>query len=345
MPNLIKLNKKYPNYYRQLLIIVLVFLSCFIVLMTVAAFQDYNLDNLLYKTFGGKTGYFAYFFQIVCYLPLYLVPSFFIMVLSFNGKNVFYKSSGVLVSFLIVYIELYSIFYYLVGNDTSNIPTWDVWQAYVGGMITSTIYTILQYFIVKKFNEETIKTLSKFSIIVFISIVLEVGSVFLLKDSFPRARYNDHLNEINAGDTSWFQPWYSLNYHFQNAAADPYGNTSFPSAHMAAANSLYFLLFLPFIFPKLNKKSNWTILSLLVVSVEGLCAMGRMAGGYHFLSDVTVSGSLGFALFVFFFIIFYQINNNINFFKNQYLNGNGYAWKIALIVFALGFFLVCPYYF
>jgi len=63
-----------------------------------------------------------------------------------------------------------------------------------------------------------------------------------------------------------------------------------------------------------------------------------MAGGYHFLSDVTISGTLGFALFTLFTYLF-MFNSKVNNFMDK-ISKKLYVNTILALVAIVALFII-----
>jgi len=316
----VNLKKKAINTFpflnkKNIIIFLSLFFGIFILLMLIAAFCDLQITETLYKVLRGKSGSFSSFWQTVAYIPQFFIPGFFLVIIGLSyKKNIYIHIAFSFIAFLCFTLEIYSIFYFIVESIPKDTVQYNSWLAYTFAIPIGLITFFTIYLSCFKISEENLFTLRKFAYVVIIVIMLETVLVTLLKCSFYRARYNKNLN---AADDSWFQSWYSLKYSFHNA--NNTSDNSFPSGHMASINGIYFLLFLPFVIKGMYKTRNVLIFSIVAISLNALCAIGRMAGGYHFLSDVTVSGSLGFALFTLFTYLF-MFNKKISLFWDNASN-------------------------
>jgi len=278
----------------------------FILLMIIAAFCDLQITKTLFRILGPKTGSYVTFWQTVGFIPEYFVPGFFLVIMGLSyKKNIYLHILFSFIGFFCFAIELYSIFYFMVATQPGETTAYNSGTSYILAIPVSLILFFTIYLSCFKISNENLLTLRKFGYVVIVTIIIEQISVFLLKGSFYRERYNQHLDDT----TNWFQPWYSLHYNFHDPNITK--ANSFPSGHMSAFNSIYFLFFLPFVIKGMYKTRNILIFSIVSISLNMFCAIGRMAGGYHFLSDVTVSGSLGFALFTLFTYLF-MFNSKIS---------------------------------
>ena len=106
-----------------------------------------------------------------------------------------------------------------------------------------------------------------------------------MKHLWGRVRFRDLLA---AGSNDAFTPWYVIN--------GLNGNKSFPSGHTAGAGMSYLLMLLPFVFKKWeNKKQLCFWVPFVYTSVV---AFTRLVMGAHYLSDVTVGGTVSFTVII-----------------------------------------------
>jgi membrane-associated phospholipid phosphatase len=99
------------------------------------------------------------------------------------------------------------------------------------------------------------------------------------------------------GDFSSYTPWYVISsaketYASFNLSSDCF--KSFPSGHTNSAGCCYALLALPDLFEKFNNKKSKTILYISTVLYTALVGIYRIRVGAHFMSDVTIGGTLAY---------------------------------------------------
>ncbi len=105
------------------------------------------------------------------------------------------------------------------------------------------------------------------------------GIINLMKMLWGRVRFRDLTDGYEA-----FTAWYVVN-----------GNTgahSFPSGHTGSAGTTYFLMFLPFVSEKWQKRSALCFGAAFTYTT--LVAATRLIMGAHYLSDVAVGGTVIF---------------------------------------------------
>ncbi len=119
-------------------------------------------------------------------------------------------------------------------------------------------------------------------IIAFVGLgagALGTGLISLMKGLWGRTRFRSMEAPYNE-----FTPWYIVN-GFN-------GNHSFPSGHTAGAGVSYQLMLLPFVSEKCKKHK--TALFVIAFAFTSVVALTRLVMGAHYLSDVTVGGTISF---------------------------------------------------
>lgn len=120
-------------------------------------------------------------------------------------------------------------------------------------------------------------------IIAFVGLgagALGTGLVDLMKGLWGRVRFRSM-----EAPYAEFTPWYVIN-GFN-------GSHSFPSGHTAGAGVSYQLMLLPFVSEKCRKHKTALFVTAFVFT--SVVAFTRLVMGAHFLSDVTVGGTISFS--------------------------------------------------
>lgn len=120
-------------------------------------------------------------------------------------------------------------------------------------------------------------------IIAFIGLgagAIGTGLIDLMKGMWGRVRFRSM--EAPYAD---FTPWYILN-GFN-------GNHSFPSGHTAGAGVSYQMMLLPYVSEKCRKHKTALFVTAFVFT--SVVAFTRLVMGAHYLSDVTVGGTISFS--------------------------------------------------
>ena len=108
---------------------------------------------------------------------------------------------------------------------------------------------------------------------------LGTGLTNLMKMLWGRVRFRSMTVPY-----SDFTPWYILN--------GSNGNHSFPSGHTNSAGSSYLLMLLPLVSEKCRKHK--TALFMTAFIYTSTVALTRLVMGAHYLSDVTIGGTISF---------------------------------------------------
>ena len=147
------------------------------------------------------------------------------------------------------------------------------------GLLLGCIFQYLSKFIVVP--EELKKPLLILSIAGLAVMFVQLGLVEIAKTLWGRVRFRELL-EMGSYDA--FTPWYHLN--------GSNGHRSFPSGHTGGASMSYLMLYLPFVSEKWRKRS--TLCFVVPFVFTSTVAFTRLVVGAHYLSDVTVGGTIGF---------------------------------------------------
>lgn len=105
------------------------------------------------------------------------------------------------------------------------------------------------------------------------------GIINLMKTVWGRVRFRDLTDGYGA-----FTAWYVIN--------GDTGAHSFPSGHTGSAGVTYFLMFLPYVSEKWQKRRYLCFAAAFAYT--STVAAARLIMGAHYLSDVTVSGAIVF---------------------------------------------------
>lgn len=133
-----------------------------------------------------------------------------------------------------------------------------------------------------KIPEELKKTLVIISIAGFAVNFVQLELIETIKMFWGRVRFRDMITEPDyASFTAWFRP-NGIN-----------GHKSFPSGHTASASMSYLMMLLPFTTKRW--KNNELICFIIPFIYTSAVAFTRLVMGAHFLSDVTVGGTIGFS--------------------------------------------------
>ncbi len=149
------------------------------------------------------------------------------------------------------------------------------------------------YYYYEKMNH---KHLFSTYILLALTFFFLVGSIELLKMSFPRVRYSALVVIGDGYFTPWYKPDFNIINELVGKAISIDEAKSFPSGHSNVALFASFLLmFIPRLFDKLkNKEAEFFYIGFIFYL---LIAFSRIVGGAHYLTDTMFSGILGLLVF------------------------------------------------
>ena len=256
--------KKYRPY-------ILVFYALAAVALVVAAFVDLKLDIAL----NNPQSIFARWFEATGEMPGKLLPTIAGTVIFYAAGNKALKAFGLLANITgSVYMSVYHIQKYLFRED---LP---LAVGIVYGIGVAAIALFIGQYI--KIPEKLKKPLCVLAVTGIIVMFVEIGAIEAVKVLWGRVRFRDLLK---AGSYAAFTPWYHPN--------GINGNQSFPSGHTGNAALSYLMLLLPFVSEKWEKHRVWCFVIPFVFT--SVLAYTRLVMGAHYLSDVTMGGTIGFS--------------------------------------------------
>ena len=245
-----------------------------VISLIISAFVDLSLDKMLNNTSNS----FAIWLQNTGEIPSRLVCPLAGATLFYLVKNKFAK----LVSLVIelggsAYLGYYFGKYFFADNDNRMI------FSIIYGLGVGVIILIAGNYI--KIDSKYTNALKTIALISIIVMFVQIGLIECMKYLWGRVRFRDLLA---SGNYDAFTPWYVLN--------GVNGNKSFPSGHTAGASMSYLLMFMPFVFDKLKNKT--ALCFALPCVYTSLVAYTRLVMGAHYLSDVTMGGTVGFTIVI-----------------------------------------------
>lgn len=259
--------KKYTPY-------IILFYVCAVAALITASFADLRLDIALNNPANPFSRWFEAFGETPCRL-VSVAAGWLIYRISKNtpgrvfGFIVFFGSA--------IYLGYYFSYYLYVKDEYTAL-----FGSCFGFCIGIVLLYIGKYITIPEEMEKPLLILSYAGLIVWI---VQLGCVELIKMLWGRVRFRDLLTMPNYDS---FTPWYHPN-GFN-------GNRSFPSGHTGGASMSYLWMLIPFVSEKRDKK-RW--LCFLVPFVfTSTVAFTRLVMGAHYLSDVTVGGTIGFTAVV-----------------------------------------------
>ncbi len=249
---------------------IIIFFICSAAALIAASFVDLNLDKFL----NDPNNPFALWFEATGEMPCRLICVFGGALIFFCAEKKPLKIIGLIVEIGGSAYFGYYISYYLF-MDRYKIPFGILFGLGVGFFV---LY--LGRFIA--IPENLKKTFVILSIAGIIIMFAQLSVVEIVKAFWGRVRFRDLLK---AGSFEAFTQWYIPN--------GINGNKSFPSGHTGGASMSYLIMMFPFINREKWLKRSW--LCFLVPFVfTSTVAFTRLVVGAHYLSDVTMGGTIGF---------------------------------------------------
>lgn len=249
---------------------IIIFFICSAAALIAASFVDLNLDKFL----NDPNNPFALWFEATGEMPCRLICVFGGALIFFCAEKEPLKIIGLIVEIGGSAYFGYYISYYLF-MDRYKIPFGILFGLGVGFFV---LY--LGRFIA--IPENLKKTFVILSIAGIIIMFAQLSVVEIVKAFWGRVRFRDLLK---AGSFEAFTQWYIPN--------GINGNKSFPSGHTGGASMSYLIMMFPFINREKWLKRSW--LCFLVPFVfTSTVAFTRLVVGAHYLSDVTMGGTIGF---------------------------------------------------
>ena len=261
---------------KWLLIVIIMLLAIIVGSFTVATFFDLEISKALYGMDSGFGKFFAYFFEVVGFLPALLINVFLFILLFNHFKKIWIRIIFAVLTFSTLMACGFVAFNPLVENEIMQ-------QNFllIPGAIIAIVVGIPALIYSKRINVETRNKLIYITIIAAIVGTLTCGTVAIVQFSWGRARFFS-LDDTFAGYT----PWY-----IKDLGSSALKLRSFPSLHSASSFSTVSLILLAWV---LNTKKLCKI-SLIVTAITILVCvpLSRVVKGYHYATDVLASTIIG----------------------------------------------------
>ena len=236
--------------------------------MGVAAVYDLKIDIALNNTSSFTANWFADTGEMPGYLLLLSAGS----VLAVHLKNRWLKALFVLGTLGAgIYLGDY------VSRRLFADTVFRTGYGVLYGLGTAVLFLLVLRLI--PVPERLVKPLVLIALIGICGYGVSSGVINLMKALWGRVRFRDLTDGYEA-----FTAWYTVN-----------GNTgahSFPSGHTGSAGVSYFLMFLPYASEKWQKRAPLCFAAAFIYTT--LVAVTRLIVGAHYLSDVTVGGTVVF---------------------------------------------------
>ena len=247
---------------------IILFYSLAVISLIVSAFFDLNIDIALNNTSNFVANWFAQTGEMPASV-------FSFIALAFIAKcayNKYLKAAGaVLCLGAGGYFGKWFASRLFADND------FQTGFGIIFGIGTAAVAIFVLHFIV--IPEKLRKPIVLMSIVGLCALGIQTGLINLMKMLWGRVRFRD-LD----GQYSQFTAWYHPN--------GSNGNHSFPSGHTGSAGMSYAIMFLPLISKKCREKRF--LCFILAFAFTTTVALTRLIMGAHYLSDVTVGGTIVF---------------------------------------------------
>ena len=272
-------------------------------LMTCASFFDLEISKILTNGALLEGKFYTHnlmgaIIEVIGSFPIFIA----LLVATLCFANVFFKKESKLkhLGWIFVVLSIVDITWFT--RDTfkyilrliDNEPLYKEWYMMIVYIAIATpICLISHYFFNKKITIEQNQKFLKFSWVIIFTCAFYI-LVNIIKGPVGRMRYRA-MNLIN--DFSGFTPWYVVSsakeeFASYNLISDSF--KSFPSGHTFSAGCCYVLLAVPDIFEKYNKKKYRILSYVITVAYTALVGIYRIRVGAHFMSDVTVGGTMAY---------------------------------------------------
>lgn len=249
---------------------IIFFFGVVIVAMIMAAFYDLQID----KALNNPENIFAIWFRNTGEMPGRLICPLAGTVLFYTYKNKLQQIAGLIIAMGgSAYFGYYFSKYFFVEHEM-------IFGLVFGIGFGLVCLTVGKYIHISDDKKDTIRQIAIIGVIVmFVQITAIEGMKYL----WGRVRFRDL---IAADSFDEFTPWYIIN--------GINGNKSFPSGHTAGAAMSYLLMFMPYLSDKWKKNSQ--LCFWIPCIYTSIVAYTRLVMGAHYMSDVTIGGTVSFII-------------------------------------------------
>ena len=272
-------------------------------------YHSKNLFAIIGETIGENILY-VLLVSALCILFFYLLHN----PLNKKWLNISVQIGLCLVSFVVCFYCLHKTLDYIATHTLFGL---DKFITSTLGLIViilaSIIVTILSFLLFSKINNENLKTLWKWALLVLILAAASNLIVQTAKHIFDRTRFRAMVF-VGDAEFQYYDYWFKFNQN-KFTSISIYAEDffkSFPSGHTCAAASSFFLILLPLFLPQTNNKKWKTIFWISASVYTFLVALSRIIAGAHFFMDVFVGGDVCIilTLIAYFSVKFVQAKEN-----------------------------------
>ena len=272
-------------------------------LMIIASLFDLQISQILTKGALKEGAFYTHNFMGALVEVIGSFPIFAVLLLAtLCYGHIFFKKDSNLKYIGWIFVVLSIVDTTWITRDTfkyilrlvGNEPLYkEWWMMIVYIAIGAPIALVSHYFYLKKVSVEDNKKVLTLSWVILVTCSAYL-IVNIIKGPVGRMRYRA-MNLI--GDFSGYTPWYVI-----SSAKETYGDIalssdwfkSFPSGHTVSAGCCYVLLAVPDLFEKYNNKKSRVLFYVITIAYTALVGIYRIRVGAHFMSDVTIGGTLAY---------------------------------------------------
>lgn len=273
-------------------------LGAFAIVLVLGSIFDLSISKALADLTAGEyysQNGFAIFFEAFGELIMFLLVSTAIGILFFYVLKKPFKNKALNITSLIVLpLAGLASTVYGVKNTLDSLTRYVSFslQEFLDSMLGKVAYVFLSiaicaliFLLLTKLNDETIKKLLKWAIVVVVTCVTATLIVKGLKIIVGRTRFRAMVYE---GDTAFehYSPWFAINNSKMASVFEGAGDyfKSFPSGHASAVASVFLLTLLPQYLGCGKKTTIWLYAGATTLTLVVL--LSRIIAGAHFFTDV-----------------------------------------------------------
>ena len=259
-----------------------------LILMIIGTFFDYQIAHAMQAEPRGFLYYgFGMTFEMIGFLPAILVNVSLFAVLSVYSTKKGWKIAHHVFTAIMLAGAIFCAVFWTLDNHGHGV------SRRIAGPIVAALGIALSFPVIiffKKFDEDKLKKL-----IYVLAIAAVLGSLAnavsgIMQQLWGRYRFYQ-ITENGMPYTPWYNPMGR-----SGTAQSRHGSTSFPSMHATSAASTIALVLAAWV---LNlKKSTKIIFLAITLSIYFLVPLSRMVLGWHFLTDVVFSMTIGLLAFI-----------------------------------------------
>lgn len=323
------------NLKSKTIIAVCLFVVVLVALLLVASFCDFDISKIMTKGSLEEGEYISHGFFAVAgesfgTTPIYIVVACCMGIMFWFCLKVITKKPlaivGAVVAGVLIVVawwfftkDIVGYLFEHAGNQAGNAVSYaDVYEfrhaagVRVVEVLVALVIGALTVFAFKGIKAEHLKKLAWMVLAIVVAALVANLLVMIIKKPVGRMRFraiNSDLGQalINGHQVKGFTPWYIANGQpskdIINAFVANYPGSSdafqsFPSGHTCSAGMSYALIMLPYAIEFKHKKLAKTLCWICPIVITALVATARIVAGAHYLSDVTMGGTIAFVCMI-----------------------------------------------